>query len=125
VSLESPRASPDVLTFRPYFEGAVSSRDRPIQPDLVDPELQAGSSQPGGWPPTAPVEVQVHLVQPLVGVTAHPISCGADKEVEVGACVGLLYVVDVEPFPAAYWLGEAFECGGVGLAAAQFVLRHL
>jgi hypothetical protein len=29
----------------------------------------------------------------LVGLTAHPISCGAaDKEVEVGACVGLLYV---------------------------------
>ena len=30
---------------------------------------------------------------PLVGVTAHSISGGADKEVEVGACVGLLHVI--------------------------------
>jgi hypothetical protein len=40
------------------------------------------------------------------------VSGGADKEVEVGAGVGLLDVVDVEPLPAAYGIGEAGERGG-------------
>jgi hypothetical protein len=57
-----------------------------------------------------------------VGLTAHAISCGADKEVEVGACVGLLDVVDVEPLPAARRIGEAREGGGVGSAAQQLLL---
>src|SRR4249920_3567679 len=61
----------------------------------------------------------------LVGVTAHMISGGADKEVEVGARVGLLYVVHIEPLPAAYGIGKAGEGGGVGPAADQFVLQDL
>src|SRR5215207_6836369 len=60
-----------------------------------------------------------------MGVTAHPISSGADKEVEVGAGVGLLYVVYIEPLPAARGIGEALEGGGIGSAALQLLLRHL
>ena len=52
------------------------------------------------------------------------ISSGADKEVEVGAGVGLLYVVYVEPLPAAYGVGEAGEGGGVGSAALQLLVRR-
>src|SRR6476620_6273602 len=51
-------------------------------------------------------------------------SC-ADKEIEVGACVGLLDVIYVEPLPAAYGVGEACEGGGVGSAAQQLLLRRL
>jgi hypothetical protein len=62
---------------------------------------------------------------PLVGVTAHMISAGADKEVEVSARVGLLYVVYIEPLPAACGIGKAGEGAGVGSAALQLLLRHL
>ena len=37
------------------------------------------------------------VAEPLMGLTAHSISCGADKEVEVGALIGLLYMLYVEP----------------------------
>jgi hypothetical protein len=50
------------------------------------------------------------------GTQAHVVSSGADKEVEVGACVGLLYVVYVEPLPPAGGIGKACEGGGVGSA---------
>ena len=52
------------------------------------------------------------------------ISGGAHKEVEIGASVGLLYVIYIEPLPAAYGVGEACEGGGVGSAAQQVLLRH-
>jgi hypothetical protein len=58
---------------------------------------------------------------PLVGVTAHSISCGADKKVQVGARVGLLYVVYIEPLPAAYGVGKACEGSGVRPAALQLL----
>ena len=53
------------------------------------------------------------------------ISTGADKEVEVGAGVGLLYVIYVEPLPAAYGVGEACEGGSVGSPALQFLVSDL
>jgi hypothetical protein len=53
----------------------------------------------------------------LVRLTAHAISCGADKEVEVGACVGLLYVVYIEALSAARGIRETGKSGGVGPAA--------
>jgi hypothetical protein len=59
-----------------------------------------------------------------VGLTARPISCGADKEVEVGSRIGLLDVVYIEPLPAAYGIGEAREGGGVGSAGQELLLRH-
>jgi hypothetical protein len=60
-----------------------------------------------------------------MGLTAHPIPCGPDEEVEVRARVGLLYVVNIEPLPAPYGIGEACEGGGVGSATQQLLLRHL
>ena len=48
-----------------------------------------------------------------MGLPAHLMSSGADKEVEVGAGVGLLDVIYVQPLPAAYGIREACE-GGVG-----------
>jgi len=60
-----------------------------------------------------------------MGLTAHSISCGADKEVEVGALIGLLYMLYVEPLPAAYGIGEACEGGGVEVTALQLLLWHL
>jgi hypothetical protein len=63
-----------------------------------------------GWSETSPGP-------PLMGLTAHPIPCGADKEIEVGAGVGLLYVVYIEPLPPARGVGEACKGGGVGSAA--------
>jgi hypothetical protein len=50
------------------------------------------------------------------------MSCRADKEVEVGARIGLPYVVDVEALPAARGISEARKGGGVGLAAPQLFL---
>jgi hypothetical protein len=35
------------------------------------------------------------------------VSGGADEKVEVGARVGLLNVIYIEPLPAAYGVGEA------------------
>jgi hypothetical protein len=61
----------------------------------------------------------------LVRLTAHVISRGTEKEVEVGAGVGLLYVVYIEPLPPAGGVGEACEGGSVGSAAPQLLLRHL
>jgi hypothetical protein len=61
----------------------------------------------------------------LMGVTAHLISCGADEEVEVGAGVGLLYVIYIKPLSAAYGVGKACEGGGVWSAALQLLIRHL
>ena len=58
----------------------------------------------------------------LVGVTAHMTSGCTDKEVEVGACVRLLYMVYIEPLPAAGRIGKACECGGVRPAALQLLL---
>jgi hypothetical protein len=49
------------------------------------------------------------------------ITSGADKEVEVGARVGLLYVVYIEPLPAAYGVGEACEGSAVRPAALQLL----
>jgi hypothetical protein len=60
-----------------------------------------------------------------VGVTRHTIACGADKEIKIRARVGLLYVVDVEAFPAAYRIGEACEGGVVGSAALQLFVGYL
>ena len=50
-------------------------------------------------------------------ITAHMISRGTDKEVEVGAGVGLLDVIYIEPLPAAYGVGETRKGGGVRPAA--------
>jgi hypothetical protein len=61
----------------------------------------------------------------LVGFTAHAISCGADKEVEVGTRVGLLDVIYIEALPAAYGIGEACEGSGVGSADPELLLRYL
>ena len=53
------------------------------------------------------------------------ISCGTDKKVEVGARVGLLDVIYMEPLPAAYGVGKACNRCRVGPAALQLLLRHL
>ena len=57
-----------------------------------------------------------------MGVTAHMISGCTDKEVEVGARVGLLYVINVEALPTAYGIGKACEGSGVRSAALQLLL---
>jgi hypothetical protein len=49
------------------------------------------------------------------------ISGGADEEVEVGAGIGLLYVVYIEPLPAANGTCKAREGGGVRSAALQLL----
>jgi hypothetical protein len=49
------------------------------------------------------------------------VSGGADEEVEVGARVGLLNVIYIEPLPAAYGVGEACEGSGVRPAALQLL----
>ena len=47
------------------------------------------------------------------------ITSGADQEVEVGATVGLPYVIYVEALPATSGIGEASEGGDVGSTAQQ------
>ena len=52
------------------------------------------------------------------------MSGGADKKVEVGASVGLSYVIYIEPLPTAYGIGKAREGGDVGPATPQLLLRY-
>jgi hypothetical protein len=54
-----------------------------------------------------------------VGVTAHTVS---DKEVEIGACVGLSDMLYIEALPTAHGIGKAGKGGGVGSAAQQLLL---
>jgi hypothetical protein len=70
-----------------------------------------------------PGEDVAHVI--LVGLTAHTIPTSADKKVEVGARVGLLHVVYVEPLPSAYRIRKVCEGRGVGSATPQLLLRHL
>src|SRR4051794_17943914 len=60
-----------------------------------------------------------------VRLSPHAVAAGPDQEVEVGARVGLLHMVDVQPLPPAGGRGEGSDGRGRGLAGGELVGRDV
>ena len=58
-------------------------------------------------------------------LSAYGGAAAPDQEVEVGTGVGLLHVVDGEPFPAAAWVREPVEHRGARYPLLEDVVGHV